>query len=195
MIVLFARSGAAALVLSSAALGLPAPAHAPQILAARHQSAVPVQVPLGAGSWAQARSLRIASAHLTARLSRAARCQPAQDKTDLPALRAARAARHVDGGQHDRTPGRRRRRRPSRRGGCRGYLLEVQAANAAAGEQGAYMLSHLYVREVAAAQRQVDAGVERAASMLARASAARSTTCAAKQRHDIWARPLPEMSP
>ena len=79
MVVLFARSGAAALVLSSVALGLPTAAHAPQILAARHQSAVPAA--LGAGSWAQARSLRIASVHLTARLSRAARCDPAQDKT------------------------------------------------------------------------------------------------------------------
>jgi hypothetical protein len=72
MVVLFARSGAAALVLSSAALGLPAPAHAPEILVARRQSAVPMA--LGAGSWAQARSLRLASARLTARLSRAARC-------------------------------------------------------------------------------------------------------------------------
>ena len=192
MVMLFARSGAAALVLSSAALGLPAPAHAPQLFPARHQSAAPT--PLGAGSWAQARSLRIASVHLTARLSRAARCQPAQDKTTyrrcvLPALRGmsmagnttARLAAVVAATV---PPGR-----------CRGYLLKVQAANAAAGEQGAYLLSHLYVREVAAAQRQVDAGLERAASMLARASATRRTTCAAKQRPDIWARPLPEMSP
>ena len=194
MIVLFARSGAAALVLSSAALGLPAAAHAPQILGARHQSAAPVQVPLGAGSWAQARSLRIASAHLTARLSRAARCVPAQDKTTyrrcvLPALRGMSMA----GNTTARLAAVVAATVPP--GGCRGYLLEVQAANAAAGEQGAYMLSRLYVREVAAAQRQVDAGLERAAAMLARASAARSTTCAAKQRADIWARPIPELSP
>jgi hypothetical protein len=31
--------------------------------------------------------------------------------------------------------------------------------------------------------------------MLARAAAAPSTTCAARQRADIWARPLPELSP
>jgi hypothetical protein len=192
MIVLFARSGAAALVLSSAALGLPAPARAPQILRARHQSAAPAA--LGAGSWAQARSLRIASAHLTARLSRAARCVPAQDKTTyrhcvLPALRGMSMAGNMTARlaavvAATVPPGR-----------CRGYLLEVQAANAAAAEQGAYLLSRLYVRQVAAAQRQVDAGLGRAASMLARAAPARNTTCAAKQRADIWARPLPELSP
>lgn len=192
MVLLFARSGAAALVLSSAALGLPAPAHAPQLFATRHQSAAPE--PLGAGSWAQARSLRIASAHLTARLSRAARCQPAQDKTTyrrcvLPALRGMSMAGYTTA----RLAAVVATTVPP--GHCRGYLLKVQAANAAAGEQGAYLLSRLYVREVAAAQRQVDAGIARAASMLARASAAPNTTCAAKQRADIWARPLPELSP
>jgi hypothetical protein len=192
MVVLFARSGAAALVLSSAALGLPAPAYAPQILAARRQPAVPAA--LGAGSWAQARSLRIASAHLAGRLSGAARCEPGQDKTTyrrcvLPALRGMSmagntTARLAAAIASTVPPGR-----------CRGYLLEVQAANTAAGEQGAYLLSRLYVREVSAAQRTVDAGLRRAASMLARAAAAPRTTCAAKQRADIWARPLPELSP
>jgi hypothetical protein len=192
MVVLFARSGAAALVLSSVALGLPTAAHAPQILAARHQSAVPAA--LGAGSWAQARSLRIASVHLTARLSRAARCDPAQDKAAyrrcvLPALRGMSMA--------GRTTARLAAVVASsvRSGRCRGYLLEVQAANAAAGEQGAYLLSRLWVREVAAAQRRVDSGLQRAAAMLARAAAAPSMTCAARQRADIWARPLPELSP
>ncbi|MGZ6143385.1 MAG: hypothetical protein ACXWLM_08600 [Myxococcales bacterium] len=189
MVLLFARSGAAALVLTSAALGLPNAAHAPEVVAARHQPAA-----LGAGSWAQARSLRIASAHLTARLSRAARCEPAQDKAAyrrcvLPALRgmsmAGRTTARLAAVVASSVP-------PGR---CRGYLLVVQAANAAADEQGAYLLSHLYVREVAAAQRQVDAGLERAAAMLRRAAAAPSTMCAARQRADIWARPLPELSP
>jgi hypothetical protein len=192
MVLLFARSGAAALVLTSAVLGLPAAAHAPQILIARHQSAAPAA--LGAGSWAQARSLRIASAHLTARVSRAARCEPARDKAAyrrcvLPALRgmsmAGRTTARLAAVVASSVP-------PGR---CRGYVLEVQAANAAAGEQGAYLLSRLYARDVAAAQRQVDAGLERAAAMLGRAAAARSTTCAARQRADIWARPLPALSP
>jgi hypothetical protein len=192
MVVLFARSGAAARVLSSAALGVAAPARAPQLFAARHGSAAPVA--LGAGSWAQARSLRIASAHLTARLSRAARCEPAQDKTTyrrcvLPALRGMSMA----GNTTARLAAVVAATVPA--GRCRGYLLKVQAANAAAAEQGAYLLSRLYVRAVAVAQRRVDAGLERAASMLARAAAARSTTCAAKQRADIWARPVPELSP
>jgi hypothetical protein len=192
MVLLFARSGAAALVLTSAALGLPTAAHALQILSARHHSAVPG--PLGAGGWAQARSLRIASAQLTARLSRAARCEPAQDKAAyrrcvLPALRgmsmAGRTTARLAAVVASSVP-------PGR---CRGYLLEVQAANAAAGEQGAHLLSRLYVRDVAAAQRQVDAGLEQAATMLGRAAGVRSTTCAARQRADIWARPLPELSP
>jgi hypothetical protein len=192
MVVLFARSGAAALVLSSVALGLPGAAHAPQILAAPHQSPAPAA--LGAGSWAQARSLRIASAHLSARLSRAARCEPAQDKAGyrrcvLPALRsmsmAGRTTARLAAVVVATVPA----------GRCRGYLLEVQAANTAAGDQGAYLLSRLYVREVAAAQRTVDAGLGRAAAMLARAASAPRATCAAKQRADIWAGPLPELSP
>jgi hypothetical protein len=192
MVVLFARSGGAALVLSSVALGLPGAAHAPEILAARHQSLAPAA--LGAGSWAEARSLRIASAHLSARLSRAARCEPAQDQAIyrrcvLPALRsmsmAGRTTARLAAVVVATVPA----------GRCRGYLLEVQAANTAAGDQGAYLLSRLYVREVAAAQRTVDAGLGRAAAMLARAASAPRTTCAAKQRADIWAGPLPELSP
>ena len=87
------------------------------------------------------------------------------------------------------------RARASRRGRCRGYLLEVQAANTAAGEQGAYLLGRLYIRDVVAAQRTVDAGLEKGAAMLARAASSPRTTCAARQRADIWARPLPELSP
>jgi len=192
MVVLFARSGAAALVLSSVALGVPGAAYAPQILTARHQSTAPAA--LGAGSWAQARSLRIASAQLSARLSRAARCESGRDKATyrrcvLPALRgmsmAGRTTAHLAAVVSSTVP----------QGRCRGYLLEVQAANAAAGEQGAYLLSRLYVRDVAAAQRTVDAGLDKAAAMLARAASTPRTTCAARQRGDIWARPLPELSP
>ena len=86
---------------------------------------------LGAGSWAQARSLRIASAHLTARLSRAARCDPTQGKLRygrcvLPALRSASIA----GQTTARLAAVVAVTIPA--GRCRGYLLEVQAANAAA---------------------------------------------------------------
>ena len=192
MVVLFARSGAAALVLSSVALGLPGAAYAPQILTARRHSTGPAA--LGAGSWAQARSLRIVSAQLSARLSRAARCEPGQDKATyrrcvLPALRgmsmAGRTTARLAAVVSSTVP-------PGR---CRGYLLEVQAANAAAGEQGAYLLSRLYVRDGAAAQRTVDAGLGKAAAMLARAGSTPRTTCAARQRADIWARPVPELSP
>ena len=192
MVVLFARSGAVVLLLSSAALGLAAPAHAPQALGVKHQPAVAA---LGAGSWAQARSLRIASAHLTARLSRAARCEPVRDKAAyrrcvLPALRgtsmAGRTTARLAAVVASTVP-------PGR---CRGYLLEVQAANEAAGAVGAYLLGRLYDRDVAAAQRTVDAGLEKTAAMLARATSSPSTTCAARQqRADIWARPLPELSP
>jgi hypothetical protein len=192
MVVLFARSGAAALVLSSVALGLPGAADAPRNLATAHQSPAPPA--LGAGSWAQARSLRIASAHLRARLSRAARCRPAQDKATylrcvLPALRgmsmAGRTTARLAAVVAATVPA----------GRCRGYLLEMQAANEAAGEQGAYLLSRLYTRDVAAAQRAVDEGLDKAAPMLARAASAPRTTCAARQRADVWARPLPELGP
>ena len=192
MVLVFARSGAAALLLFSVALGLPGAAHAPQILTARPASAAPAE--LGAGSWAQARSLRIASAHLRARLVRAARCEPAQDKATyrrcvLPALRgmsmAGRTTARLAAVVASTVPA----------GRCRGYLLEVQAANEAAGEQAAYLLSRLYTRDVAAAQRTVDAGLGKAAPMLARAASAPRATCAARQRADIWARPLPELSP
>jgi hypothetical protein len=192
MVVLFARSGAAVLLMSCAALGLPTAAHAPQIHGARHQSAM--SGALGAGSWAQARSLRIASAHLTARLSRAARCEPVGHKAAyrrcvLPALRsmsmAGRTTARLAAVVASTVP-------PGR---CRDYLLAVQAANTAAGEQGAYLLGRLYIRDAAAAQRTVDAGLEKVAAMLARAASSPSTTCAARQRADIWARPLPELSP
>lgn len=191
MVLLFARSGAAALVLSSAALGLPSAANAPGSFATRPTAAAPMT--LGTGSWAQARSLRIASAHVTARLSRAARCDPAQGKLRyrrcvLPALRSASIA----GQTTARLAAVVAVTIPA--GRCRGYLLEVQAANAAAAEQGAYLLGRLYVHDVAAAQREVDIGLGRAAAMLARASAVRTATCARRQRPDAWGRPLPELT-
>ena len=191
MVLLFARSGAAALVLFSA-LGLPSAANAPYSSATRARAAVE-PIALGPGSWGQARSLRIASAHLTVRLSKASRCDPAQPKTVyrrcvLPALRSASIAGQTTARlaavvAATVPPGR-----------CRRYVLEVQAANAAAGEQGTYLLGRLYVHDVAAAQREVDAGLARAAAMLARAAAVRSATCARRQRPDVWGRPLPQLS-
>jgi hypothetical protein len=193
MAVLFPRAGAAALGLSGALFGLPSAADAPEKSSLRkHVSAV---LALGPGSWAQARSLRIASAHLSARLSRAARCDPDRDKAEyrgcvLPALRST----SIGGQTTARLAAVVATTVPA--GRCRNRLLEVQAANAAAGEQGAYLLSRLYVHDVAAGQGAVHRGLGKASAMAARAAAIDPAVCAAKVgRRGVWSQPVPDFGP
>jgi hypothetical protein len=115
---------------------------------------------------AEAHTMQGASVRLAREVTRAARCDPRRARFEacvLPALRfggmggidAARLLVTVVA---------------VAAGGCRTVLLELQAADAALGDQSRWLLSQLYSAPRVRARREVAAGLGLAARMMARAT-------------------------
>ncbi|MEA2254709.1 MAG: hypothetical protein QOG35_754 [Solirubrobacteraceae bacterium] len=117
----------------------------------------------------EARTMHAVSAKLARDVTRAARCDPRRARFDacvLPALRS--------GGIGGREAGRMLTTvvASAPAGSCRGYLLELQAADQALGEQVQWLLARLYDTPRGGARREVADGLRHAAPMMARATRA-----------------------
>ncbi|MEA2277810.1 MAG: hypothetical protein QOC78_2770 [Solirubrobacteraceae bacterium] len=117
----------------------------------------------------EARTLHAISAGLARNVTRAARCEPRRagfDACVLPALRSG----GIGGREAARLLTTVVASAPA--GSCRGYLLELQAADQALGEQVQWLLTRLYDTPRGGARRGVAAGLRHAAPMMARATRA-----------------------
>ena len=123
---------------------------------------------LGGDAWAQTRTMRTAARRLAAELDRAALCDlrsEGYERCVLPALR------HTVMGGRTAAFVLRTVIAPVRPGGCRGYLLELQAANQEASGQAQWTQSQLYDTSVRDRWRRASIQIKLAAAMLHRATA------------------------